>query len=182
MNAANQQTFEEICAAGIACGVHYDRTDALRDAIRSMELNASASDAQQDPAAIFAIATALYKSANNRNDFCNREITKAYSGMDGFMREAMRVALIFETWACSHVDFDETTDVWPYMLEERFSEACQSVVDIRYLGSFNENHCADVAVMLDLPLLAPTKRRLPVIKPIQTKLAVVHAAVTTWTL
>ena len=51
-------------------------------------------------------------------------LSESYDGMDGFMRVAMHIATEFETWACRHIQFDQLNEVWPYLLEEQFGDAC----------------------------------------------------------
>lgn len=76
------------------------------------------------------------------------------------MRELMRIANHFETWACAHVNFDELGEVWPYFLEEEFGETCLSVFAPTNLADFNERDCLRVALRLRLPLFL--KENLPV--------------------
>ena len=72
--------------------------------------------------------------------------------MDGFMREIMCVATQFEAWACKHVNFDELTDVWPYMLEARFGKECLSILLAENLADFDEHDCRRVAARFRLTL------------------------------
>lgn len=104
-----------------------------------------------DPAAIFTIATSLWHechehAANDRSI----NLSDAYSGMDGFMREIMRIAAMFETWACDHVDFKQLTDVWPYLLQDRFGKECLSILRAENLSAFDEHDCRRVAARLRL--------------------------------
>lgn len=108
---------------------------------------------QPDPAAIFAIANSLW-------DACHRQtatephlnLSDCYSGMDGFMREVMRVATAFEAWSCQHVVFEELNDVWPYLLQDRFGHECLSVLLPETLSEFGEHDCRRVAARLMLPI------------------------------
>jgi len=104
-----------------------------------------------DPAAIFAIATSLWRECH-KHAATNRSLnlSDAYSGMDGLMREVMRIATLFESWACEHVDFDELTDVWPYMLEDRFGKECLSVLLPEKLSEFDLHDCRRIALRLRL--------------------------------
>ena len=67
------------------------------------------------------------------------------------MREVMRIAELFEQWACEHVAFEELTDVWPYLLQDRFGEECLSVLVVESLAEFDERDCRRVAMRLRLP-------------------------------
>src|SRR4051812_40747738 len=61
-----------------------------------------------DPAAVFAAAMSLWKELQNVSKKDPQfNLSDAYSGVDEAMRQVMRVATIFETWACSHVAFEE---------------------------------------------------------------------------
>src|SRR5690349_17576899 len=71
-----------------------------------------------DSVAMFAAALSLWNElddAGKKNPQFN--LSHAYSGVDEAMRQVMRVATLFETWACAHVAFEEMSDVWPYVLE-----------------------------------------------------------------
>jgi hypothetical protein len=109
------------------------------------------SNDSSDPAAIFAIATSLWAECH-KHATADRSInlSDAYSGMDGFMREIMRIGAQFEAWACRHVDFDQLTDVWPYMLEDRFGKECLSVLLPENLSDFDEHDCRRVSARLRL--------------------------------
>ena len=109
------------------------------------------SSESSDPAAIFAISTSLWRECH-KHSAADRSInlSDAYSGMDGFMREIMRIATQFETWACRNVDFTQLTDVWPYLLEDRFGKECLSVLLAEKLSDFDEHDCRRVASRLRL--------------------------------
>jgi hypothetical protein len=116
-----------------------------------------------DPAAVFASALSLWqecqKQANNDE---NLNLSESYNGLDEFMREIMRVATHFETWACQHIDFDELTDVWPYFLEGKFGEKCLSAIFPTALAAFDESDCLRVAMQMRLPIIHDGKLPLPV--------------------
>src|SRR5262245_39766903 len=78
-----------------------------------------------DPAAVFGAAMSLWEAceASARND-SKLNLSESYHGMDELMRQVMRVATLFESWCCEHLDFDQFSDVWPYFLEDKFGEAC----------------------------------------------------------
>jgi hypothetical protein len=104
-----------------------------------------------DPAAIFAIATSLWDECQNYAAADSSiNLSDAYSGMDGLMREVMRIASLFESWACQNVDFNQLTDVWPYLLEDRFGTECLSVLLAENLRDFNDHDCRRVAARLRL--------------------------------
>lgn len=106
-----------------------------------------------DPAAVFACAMSLHDACMKRADAdASLDLSEAYRGMDQFMRELMRVAELFENWACRHVAFNELDEVWPYLLEERFGAACLDRMDAGFLSEFNDDDCFSVAMRLRLPL------------------------------
>jgi hypothetical protein len=82
--------------------------------------------------------------------------------MDQFMRELMRIANQFEAWACLHVDFNATNDVWPYLLEDKFGEACLAVLGPGFLSQFEEPDCLRVAMRLRLPIKLDDKLPIPI--------------------
>lgn len=105
-----------------------------------------------DPAAIFSCAVSLRDAANKQSAASGLSLSDVYSGMDGFQRELMRVATLFETWSTAHVAFDHLTEVWPYFLEDHFGDACVQVADIWALTGFDESDCLRIAQHLQLPL------------------------------
>lgn len=68
------------------------------------------------------------------------------------MRDVMRIAELFEKWACDHVAFEELNDVWPYMLQDRFGKECLSVLMLENLSAFDRHDCARIAARLALPI------------------------------
>nr|MDP0502391.1 hypothetical protein [Verrucomicrobiota bacterium JB025] len=80
------------------------------------------------------------------------DLNECYQGMDQFMREVMRVASMFEEWACKYVAFEELDGVWPYLLEERFGEECIEVVNPDLLMRFDWYDCFRVAMRMRLPM------------------------------
>ena len=72
---------------------------------------------QPDPAAVLGCALSLREAClKNAETNPQLNLSDCYNGMDQFMREMMRVANLFEAWACAHVVFDELNDVWPYLM------------------------------------------------------------------
>ncbi len=78
------------------------------------------------------------------------------------MRTMMRIAGQFESWACMHINFDELTDVWAYLLEDRFGEACLAFLPLETLTKFDESDCLRVAMRLRLPVIVDGKLPIPV--------------------
>lgn len=111
----------------------------------------NAGNYEPDPAAVFAIAVSLWRACGEaeKTAVC---LSDEYAGMDGLMREVMRVGTIFEDWACRHVDFAELGDVWPYLLEDRFGKECLAVAGAGELATFHENDCLRMALRLGLPI------------------------------
>lgn len=89
-------------------------------------------------------------------------LSECYNGIDQFMREVMRVANQFETWACLHVDFANLNDVWPYLLQDRFGEACLALVLPSALAEFDDTDCLCVTIHLRLPILFDEALPLPI--------------------
>jgi hypothetical protein len=120
-------------------------------------------DEQPDPAAVFACAKSLHDACLERaNADPGLNLSEAYQGMDSFMRELMRVGEMFENWACRHVAFEKLTDVWPYLLEDRFGDACLETMYADSLGSFDSDDCLRVAFELRLPMWMDGSLPLPV--------------------
>ncbi len=44
------------------------------------------------------------------------------------MRVVMGIGTRFETWACTHVAFDELDDAWPYLMEAKFGSTTLAVL------------------------------------------------------
>jgi hypothetical protein len=116
-----------------------------------------------DPAAVFASALSLWQECQKQaKSDVNLNFSESYNGFDQFMREIMRVATQFETWACQHIDFDEFTDVWPYFLEGKFGKQCLSAMLPTGLDAFDETDCLRVAMRMRLPIINDGKLPLPV--------------------
>ncbi len=111
--------------------------------------------ATRDPAAHVAIAVWVWHE-------CHRQaatdpslnLSQAYQGIDSLMREVMRIAQQFEAWASEHVDFTQLTDVWPYLLEDRFGTECLSILRPDRLADFDTHDCRRIAAKLRLTLHA----------------------------
>lgn len=106
-----------------------------------------------DPAAVFACAVSLQSACLDlqaKDPTFN--ISESYNGTDQFMREIMRVGELFEAWSVAHVIFDELDEVWPYLLEEKFADACLHTRQPGSLSSFDDTDCFCTAIQLKLPL------------------------------
>ena len=123
----------------------------------------AAMDESPDPAAIFACAKSLHDACLQRAEVERAaDLSEAYQGFDSFMREVMRVADLFERWACRHVAFPELDEVWPYLLEQRFGAACLDFIEPGSLTSFDADDCLRIAFQLRLPLRLDENLPLPV--------------------
>ena len=119
-------------------------------------------DELPDPASVFACAKSLHDACVQRAEVePELDLSEAYHGMDGFMRELMRVAEEFEKWACHHVVFDELDEVWPYLLEDRFGAACLEVMEADALAGFDADDCLRIAFKLRLPMRVDGSLPLP---------------------
>ena len=109
---------------------------------------------QPDPAAVFGAAVSLWHAVKKHAATTpTLSLSECYNGGDEFMRQVMRVATEFELWSCQHVFFEELDDVWPYLLEDRFGEACVSVLGgPETLLDFDTRNCLRVAHKLRLPV------------------------------
>jgi hypothetical protein len=106
---------------------------------------------QPDPAAVFAAAMSLWKECHRQSENEPQlNLSDCYSGIDGLMREIMRIAILFEVWSCEHVIFEELNDVWPYLLEDRFGQECLSFFLPDGLSEFGIGDCQRVAARLRL--------------------------------
>jgi hypothetical protein len=115
-----------------------------------------------DPAAVFASALSLWNACHEyaKENPCN--LSEIFNGIDEFMRVAMRVGNQFEGWSCKHIDFNELTDVWPYLLEDKFGKACLDFAQPEDLESFDERDCLRAAVRMRLPVKVEDKLPVPV--------------------
>ena len=108
---------------------------------------------EPDPATIFACAQSLWQAcheAQQRTPGLN--LSECFNGIDEFMRVIMRIGEQFERWACGHVAFEELTDVWPYLMQDRFGTACLEVIEVAALHEFHGEDCLRVALRLRLPV------------------------------
>lgn len=105
-----------------------------------------------DPAAVFAAATSIWTACHRYADQNRCDLSEMFNGMDQLMRTAMSVANRFEQWSCQHIDFNELADVWPYLLEDKFGEACLDIIQLEALESFCDRDCLCVAIRMRLPI------------------------------
>ena len=129
---------------------------------RTMTTETESATVLPDPAAVFASALSLWQACQKQADEQKLNLSECYNGMDEFMREVMRVGNQFESWACLHINFDETNDVWPYFLEDKFGDACLVFLPPSALVQFNEADCLSVALHLRLPVMLDDKMPIPV--------------------
>lgn len=116
-----------------------------------------------DPAAVFAIATSLRRASERAaTGDPSLDLGAAYNGWDQFTRELMRVAGMFEEWACMHVAFDHLEHTWSYFLENGFGEACLKIMEADALASFDADDCLRVAFRLRLPIWENGELPVPV--------------------
>lgn len=105
-----------------------------------------------DPAAVFACAVSLRDACEEKAAVHGINISETFHGGDQFWREVMRIAVLFENWACGHVAFEALEHVWPYLLEEKFGNACLKHVNVDGLTTFSTMDCPVVAMSMNLPL------------------------------
>lgn len=115
-----------------------------------------------DPAAVLGVAVSLWAACQQPQGCRGQlDLSVAYGGGDQWMREVMRVATLFEAWATRHVCFDELDECWPYLLEDRFGDACVKVVGAGGLAEFDERDCLRVALRLRLPVIGAEAIAVP---------------------
>jgi hypothetical protein len=120
-------------------------------------------ESKLDSAAVFAAAYSLWEACNKAQQ-ANPSInlSDAYSGYDQLMREVMRIGDLFETWACDNVDFEAFSEVWPYLLGNRFGKTCLGLISPTNLSSFNADDCLHIALRLFLPIKSSSALRVPI--------------------
>jgi len=107
-----------------------------------------------DPAGILAAAVSLWTEVQKREKREGLNLSEAYNGVDQCMREVMRIATLFETWSCERVAFEALEEPWPYLLEERFGQACLAVVGPLGLMLVDLRACERIAQQLGLTIRA----------------------------
>ena len=116
---------------------------------------------EPDSAAVFTIANSLWEICEKRSRQNNFNISECYKGVDQFIREIMRIANLFENWACQHVNFNEFDEVWAYYLGDNFGKSCLSIVPLNCLMEFGEADCLRLALHLRLPVAFDDKLPIP---------------------
>lgn len=111
-----------------------------------------------DPAAVLGAAVSLWHACQPDP---RPDLSACYGDGIQWMREVMRVATLFETWATRHVCFDEFDECWPYFLEDRFGGACVELVGVDGLARFEERDCLRVALRLRLPVIGSASLIVP---------------------
>ncbi len=107
-----------------------------------------------DPAAVLGMAVSLWLACQQpQGDEGQIDLSASYGDGIEWMREVMRVATLFETWATRHVCYDEFDECWPYFLEDRFGDACVKLVGADGLARFTDGDCLRVAMRLRLPVI-----------------------------
>ncbi|HQF40343.1 MAG TPA: hypothetical protein PK322_14600 [Opitutaceae bacterium] len=102
-----------------------------------------------DPAAVLGAAVSLWQACQQDP---RSNLGACYGGGDQWMREVMRVATLFESWAARHACFDAFDECWPYFLEDCFGDACVGLLGAEGLARFEEADCLRVALRLRLPV------------------------------
>jgi len=144
----------------------------LADLTKPGQVISAVMELSPDPAAVFACALSLHHACLKRaEEEPGLDLSDAYQGMDSFMREVMRVAEMFEEWACRHVAFQELDDVWPYLLEDRFGPACLQIISAESLAGFDADDCLRIASRLHLPLWLDGSLPLPFCSEVPNPLA-----------
>ncbi|MEQ1859795.1 MAG: hypothetical protein ABMA13_07665 [Chthoniobacteraceae bacterium] len=119
-----------------------------------------------DPAAVFACAMSLWKACDEAAKADDAlDLSDAYNGMDELMRVVLRIGEAFERWCCAHVEFGELSDVWPYLLQDRFGTACLSAMLPHGLAQFAEADCLRVAMRLPVAIKVSEQLPIPVDLP-----------------
>lgn len=127
-----------------------------------MNPEATSAPEKADPAAVFASAMSLWSACQKCAEREHLNLSEIHNGMDQLMRLAMRIGDQFETWAGTHIDFKEISDVWPHLLEEKFGEACMDSIALQDLTFFDDRDCLRVAMRLQLPVILDGKLPVPV--------------------
>ncbi|MCB1276161.1 hypothetical protein [Prosthecobacter sp.] len=116
---------------------------------------------QPDPAAVFACAVSLRDACEQNAERHGINLSEVFHGGDQFWRKVMRIATLFENWACENVAFEALDHVWPYLLEAKFGDACLAHVNMDGLITFDAMDCLVVAMGMNLPLWYRDGFKLP---------------------
>ena len=105
---------------------------------------------------------AVFEGKSPKRDDTRRSVLGAGPRFAPRGDDKVGVGTRFETWACSHVAFEEIDDVWPYFLEDGFGGACLKVMSADAFASFDDSDCLRVALELQLPIKADGSLPLPI--------------------
>ena len=127
-----------------------------------MNTRAGENSATADPAAVLGAAVSLWQACQHpQGNEEQVDLSASYGDGIEWMREVMRVATLFETWATRHVCFDEFDECWPYFVEDRFGAACVALIGSAGLAGFGEEDCLRVALRLRLPVVCSCSMIVP---------------------
>jgi hypothetical protein len=115
-----------------------------------------------DQAAVFGAALSLWKACHVDAERSRSNLSEIFDGIDQLMRLVIRIGNQFEAWSCQHIDFNEITEVWPYLLEDKFGDACMDIVPLITLDAFDDRYCLRIAMRLRLPIKADANFPIPV--------------------
>lgn len=104
-----------------------------------------------DPAAVLAICLGLVKEC--REEDAVVDLSATFNGGDEFLRQVVRVATMFENWACAHVHFDALDTNWVYLLETRFAREFLMAFSVQHIMEFSSADCLVMARFLGLPVI-----------------------------
>ena len=114
-----------------------------------------------DPAAVFACAVSLSEACEAMANERQVNLSELFNGIDQFWREMMRIGTLFEAWSCENVAFEALTDVWPYLLMDRFGEACLASVPLEAVVALETDDLPVVAMHMEVPLMYREGCNLP---------------------
>jgi hypothetical protein len=118
---------------------------------------------ESDPAAVFASAVSLWQACHAvMLKDASLNLSECYNGIDELMREVMRIATQFEQWADRHIWFEALDDVWPYLLQDKFGQACLTILSPAELRQFDDEDCLRVALQLKLAVKLDNSLPVPV--------------------
>ena len=157
----------QVHSSNVCSSIEHKRLDQIheRSQVLSVPELDNAESVEPDPAAVFACALSLWNALHQRQQQDRgMNLSECFNGLDGLMREVMKIGNLFESWACSHVDFDYLHEPWPYLLQDRFGEACTNLmlpIGSVAVDTFNERDCLRVAMQIALPIRFVSDLRIP---------------------
>jgi hypothetical protein len=129
---------------------------------RNMNTKESQTPGHFDQAAVFASAMSLWEECHEHAKRNQLNLSECFNGIDQLMRVVMRIGNQFETWSCQHIDFKELADHWPYLLQDKFGQACLAIAEPKDLESFGDRDCLHAAMRMRLPVILGDKLPVPV--------------------